>query len=81
MPLNKSDCVSCGDIFTSCDCTPNICFDCGSLIYADPAKHRFGIAWFGLLDCLDHTNDDLTNQEQMAKEKLLNLIQEIQKEK
>jgi hypothetical protein len=75
--FGKPNCLSCGEIFISCDCTLNICYDCRLEIYTNPVKHRFGIAWFALLDCLDHLDDQLSRQEEMAKENLLRLVEGV----
>lgn len=75
--FGKSFCVACGDLFITCDCKTNICSTCQQEIYSDPAKHRFGIAWFALSDCYVHINENLSKKEEMAKEKLITICHDV----
>lgn len=72
-------CMSCSNQFISCGCKTNICLDCREIFNSDPvpARHRFCIAFFALLDCTEHMQDDnLSNNEDVARQGLRMLINE-----
>jgi hypothetical protein len=60
--------MCCANRYITCDCSTNICTECRELLYTDPAKHRFAIAWFALVDCANHMNDNnLTEESEQAR--------------